>query len=256
MSTLVNGVEALDAPVLKTQLFIGQNSNNYWIGRVESLDEEHKDLIQQETEILRGKVYSKLGYIALDQLDHRGAERDIYDEKSVHFAVIEKIQNGKEEFTRVIGTSRLIKKYSADGKLPIEKYFPEIFEAHPIYIGDVEVSRLIARHESDRTQHKVAASLIRAMTYYSYSKGIEADFCIIEKPLMKLLNSMGVPTEILGESKDIPEQGGTLLPVKIEAVKVLDSMRSIDIGKTAMQRFFLRSKVDSGEGFYDESFSR
>ena len=73
---------------------------------------------------------------------------------------------------------------------------------------------------------------------------------------MKLLNSMGVPTEILGEVKDIPEQGGILFPVKIEAEKVLESMRSIEIGKTAMQRFFIQSKADGGEGFYDESFSR
>ncbi|MBX4201814.1 GNAT family N-acetyltransferase, partial [Candidatus Saccharibacteria bacterium] len=223
MSTIAPGIKS-SSPEINSRLFEGQNGNNFWIGRIATLDSIEGQNIYDATSVLRANVYSSLGFIPQENIDNLGRELDKDDARSVHFAVVESplLPDGKTYGrANVIGTSRLINKNSPDYQLPIEHHFPEAFEVQPASTGTVEVSRLIVRHDNSRTQRTVALALIRAMTHYSIAEKIEADYCMVEAPLLRLLNGSGIPTAILGETKKVAELGGDLIPVKIEAFPLL-----------------------------------
>lgn len=252
MSTLTPG-ENINHPEADLGVFNGQ-PENFWVGRIATASKKDRRNIFESAAIFRGGVYLNLGYVSPEQVDELGREIDSDDSRSIHFSAIERIPGVNPNNSRIIGTSRLILKDSAHNRLPIEKYFPEIFKDLPAAVGTVEVSRLIAHHEDGRIQHRTALSLIRAMTHFSINRGIKADYCMVEEPLLRFLNSQAIPTEVIGKPKEITEQGGILFPVKIEPGKVIENVSSSDLGKTALKKFFLNGSKNGGEGHYDESF--
>lgn len=242
-------------PEIETQIFT-KRPEPYWVSRISGAENIDRDKIFEASARLRGNVYLNLHYVSPEQVDEKGREIDRDDLRSIHFSVLERAENGSGERSRVIGTSRLILKDSEHNKLPIEKYFPELFESSPAALGTVEVSRLISQHENPRIQHLTAMALIRAMTHFSIDRNIGADYCMVEEGLLRFLNSQAIPTEILGQPKEVEEQGGVLYPVKIEPAKVLINVTSSELGKTALKQFFLNGIANLGEDYYEEGFLR
>ncbi|HET9850204.1 MAG TPA: GNAT family N-acyltransferase [Candidatus Saccharimonadales bacterium] len=248
MSTLEPREQSLEigAPV-----FNGQ-PEDYWVGRIETADPALRQSLFDAAAKLRGQAYLELGYVSPDRVDHKGREIDDDDARSIHFTALERLSDGT---SRIVGNSRLITKDSLDNPLPIERYFPEAFADNPIQPGFVEVSRLIAVHENPRLRHKIALALIRSMIKHTVPMGIHESYCIVEDPLLRLLNSIGIPAEPLGEPKFIPDQNGLLKPVRMEHVRSIDPEYMEQIGKTAMRNFFFDGGHGS-DGFYDDSFIR
>ncbi|MBA3757441.1 hypothetical protein H0X09_01075 [Candidatus Saccharibacteria bacterium] len=252
MSTLAPN-DKIHNPEINLGVFNGQ-LENYWVGRIATANMKDRGRIFEAAAIFRGDVYLNLGYVSPEQVDELGREIDSDDSRSIHFSVMERIPGSDPNNSRIIGTSRLILKDSPHNQLPIEYYFPEVFQRSPAPVGTVEVSRLIAHHEDGRIQYRTALSLIRAMTHFSINRGIKADYCMVEEPLLRFLNSQAIPTEIMGESKEITEQGGVLFPVKIEPSKIIKNVSSSSLGKTALKNFFLNGRKNGGEGYYDGNF--
>jgi N-acyl-L-homoserine lactone synthetase len=192
-------------------------------------------------------------YLSSDHLDHEGRETDEFDKRSDHFAVVENV-SATRGLARIVGSIRLIRKTSENDIFPIEEYFPKIF-SDLLPVNTSEVSRFIARYPEDPNyqQHLVSLSLIRAATLHGINEEIENYYCVVEKPLLKLLEKIGIPLEVIGDSKEIPEQGGTLWPIKIRGKEVLESVERDDNGGISLKEFFVNEKSNNGLGYFDES---
>lgn len=240
-------------PRVSVEQFAEHPEAAFWIGKtaVGGLvvnDEFFAGLAQ-----FRANVYvHKLGFLPEDTLDEQGRELDADDYRSLNVAVVEQFDTDEGKAARIVGSGRLIRKDTEENVLPVEHYFPEIFTDGAIPVGDVEVSRFISQHPDRMTQHKVALAIIRAMTFNALEQKAET-YCLIEKPLVGLLQFIGIPLELLAEAKDVPEYGGVLYPVRIKPQDVLDSVTSDKSGAIGLQEFFNRESNSLGEGFYPET---
>lgn len=232
----------------------------FWIGRVaassvvfpeaESPNSAYLDALGH----FRANVYvHEKNYLDPSVLDEYGREFDEYDSRSTQFVVIENIHESNMA-PRMVGSIRMIQKESQDDLYPIEKYFPELFD-EPIDVDSAEVSRFIASYPEDKRfmQHVIALALIRAATLFAVKEGISSYYCIIEEPLYKSLNNIGIPLETLGESKYIPEQGGTLYPICIKAKEIINSVTTDKTGSIVLRDFFEQEIGSGGEGYYPTS---
>lgn len=238
------------------EIFNSHTDSAFWVGKVAIGSSVIKPVYYDGLSRLRAKVYvDEMHFLTSEHLDTFGRESDQDDARSAHFAVIENASLENNNSARVVGSARLILKGESDKALPIESYFPEIFNGNPLKAKSIEVSRFIARHENRQTQHTIALSLIRAMTLYSVASNVKAAYCIIEAPLLNLLTSIGIPIEMLGGSKDIEEYGGVLSPVKINPYEIIDSIRRDMTGKIALRMFFKEETPNEGVGFYPKSLT-
>lgn len=245
----------LGVPV-SAEMFANHPDSAFWIGQVAMGNTVIKPIYYDGLSRLRAKVYvDEMHFLTAEHLDTFGRESDEDDARSAHFAVIENASSQNSNSATVVGSARLILKGDNDKPLPIENYFPEVFQGNPLENGSIEVSRFIARHENRQTQHTVALALIRAMTHYSINANLKEAYCIIETPLLNLLTSIGVPIEMLGGSKEIDEYGGVLFPVKINPYEIIDSIRRDMTGKIALRRFFKEEIPNQGVGFYPNSLT-
>lgn len=237
---------------VSAEIFESHPEAAFWIGKIANLgasgvgESEYANALGR----FRANVYvHELAYLDEDVVDVMGRELDEYDERSIQFAVVE---NGRTEgdASRIVGSLRLITKESPENLYPIEKYFPELFE-EPIGTNSAEVSRFIARYPGDKfMKHVISLSLIRAATLYADREQIESYYCIIEDPLLGLLKKIGIPLEAIGESKNIPEQGGVLHPIRINSQKILDSVTVDKTGNIMLEDFFKQELGSGGEGYY------
>jgi len=242
-------------PVVSPEIFKGHEDSSFWLGRVATGNDISRPDYYDALMKFRGNVYvTELEFLSEDHLDEKGREIDEYDQYSIEFMAVENVKE-EDDLARVVASGRLITKENPDTPLPIEHFFPEVFDGKPLPDNAVEVSRFIARHKEDSTQHALALSIIRAMTHYSVDTQVEADYCIIEKPLIKLLGSIGLPMDVLGEPKNIPEYGGTLYPIRINPYKIIDSVTKDKTGNILLKRFFSREAENKGEGFYPTSLT-
>lgn len=238
------------------EIFASHADSAFWVGKVAMGSTVIKPVYYDGLSRLRAKVYvDEMHFLTPEHLDTFGRESDQDDARSAHFAVIENASLENNNSARVVGSARLILKGENDRTLPIENYFPEIFNGNPLEAKSIEVSRFIARHENRQTQHTIALALIRAMTHYSIDANLKEAYCIIETPLLNLLTSIGVPIEMLGGSKEIDEYGGVLFPVRINPYEIIDSIRRDITGKIALRRFFKEEIPNKGVGFYPKSLT-
>ena len=251
MTTTDIGYDARIGIPVPAEIFANHPDSAFWIGKVAMGNTVIKPVYYDGLSRLRAKVYvDEMHFLTAENLDTFGRESDQDDARSAHFAVIENASSQNSGSARVVGSARLILKGTNNKSLPIESYFPEVFEGNPLEDGSIEVSRFIARHENRQTQHTIALALIRAMTHYSIDANLKSAYCIIETPLLNLLTSIGVPIEMLGGSKEIDEYGGVLFPVKINPYEIIDSIRQDMTGKIALKRFFQEEIPNQGIGFY------
>lgn len=144
---------------------------------------------------LRYKVYC-LERNYLDSNDcPNGAEKDIYDNYSVHFLAFDTDKN------KIVGTSRLI--LNSPLGFPIEKEWDlseAIKSTKDIRNKIVEISRFIIALEN-RGDHFITLSLGGEMYRYCKRNGIEIVYAIMDLPILKMLIGFGFPFKILSESK-------------------------------------------------------
>ena len=92
------------------------------------------------------------------------------------------------------------------------------------------------------------------MAFASSDMGVSTDYCIIEKPLLDMLNFVGIPVVELGEPKDVPEQNGVLYPVVINPHTILE--QASDPAFETLNMYFANERPFNGQGFYPESLTR
>lgn len=235
-------------PEVSDYIFQESLQSNFWVGKVAVGDVVCEPDYYDALTRLRGRVYTSLGFIDRDDLDSEGRDIDADDKRSVNFAVLENQLNDPGT-ARVVGSGRLICKDQIDLPLPIEKFFPEIFQDEPLSSSSVEISRLISRHPDNMTQHLVGLSVMRALTRYGLDTGKTMSYCIIEKPLLKLLKYIGIPVEPMGPAKDVPEYGGILYPVRLNPFEIDGSVTRDKSGSVLLRQFF-DDGDNRGQGYY------
>lgn len=255
MINALNNILQTPGPEVSADIFQGHEEATYWIGEVSSLGltplPEYYDALTK----FRAETYLHLGFLATDAVDSEGRDIDVDEARSTNFAVVKKYPNDLTTGSRtsLVGSGRLIHKGMTGASLPIEQSFPEIFDKTPISDNSVEVSRFISRDTVDIVRHMVSLSVIRALTFSSTEASVDKDYCMIEKPLFRLLDMIGIPLKIMGEPKDIPNQGGILYPIEINPYQVLESVKTDKYKIIDLKNFF--DDKGRGVGFYKEDLN-
>lgn len=160
---------------------------------------------------LRRKVYvDQTGQLAESELQDDGTDRDVDDARSVTFGVFENHRDG----VRVLGVSRLILR-GETRPLPIEEFCPDVFSPGELTARSVEVSRVIARHESAPMQDVVQWHLFALMLAYIANHGLERTFAIIEPWLERHLKGV-IAIDRIGEPRYVEHYLDFNLPIEID----------------------------------------
>lgn len=175
---------------------------------------------------LRARVYVNKGFVKPSELDEKGTELDENDERSVHFAILERIAS-VDSLARVVGNMRLIvKSYANDDALPVEYYYPEVFRGRAP-IGSTEVSRLICRHEDSTVQAALKWPLFIAGLKYVDKNNLGPVYGLLEPALASSLVMQRVPVAQLAAAKYVPAINATKQPVEIDVSRLKDVVDSI-----------------------------
>ena len=160
----------------------------------------------------RGRVYViERNFRDPDVLDLRGGETDEFDPHSVHFLASDGATG------QLIGCVRSIAV--PDGEFPLQHHFPTALERSGIDGQScVEVSRFIADHDSFRVRRTTSLLLIRSVVRDCIARNRSHTIFIVEEPFARWLGRLGVPVELIGEYKEIPEEHGVLAPIAVNAV--------------------------------------
>jgi N-acyl-L-homoserine lactone synthetase len=205
---------------------------------------------------LRARVYiDEKGFLTEAERDEHGLESDADDARAVHFAVVE--NQGEAAPPLVVGTSRLILKVGSaddgDNRLPVEKYFPEVFDGSPAPDRSVEVSRFIARHPDKRTQRLISLSLMRAMVDWTRTHLHRPGYAIVEESLASMLDAMDLPYTKLADPKLLPRYQTENMPIQLEPDEILRRSRpDLHVGSAAARSFF--RDAPQSIGYFDKTF--
>lgn len=162
---------------------------------------------------LRANVYMEKGFVTLDELDEKGTELDYDDRRSIHFAVYER--TAVASLARVVANMRLIIKGDEQSPLPLEKFFPEVFEDSHAPCSSTEVSRLIAQHEDRHIQAILKWPLFAAGLKYVQQNNLGPVYGLLAPDLAQGLSDQGVPIDVIAEEKYIADINATKQPVEI-----------------------------------------
>jgi len=237
-------------PMVPFDIFEERPDFKFWLGRIEEIQSE--ELLLNAIGLFRKNVYiEEMQFLPDDAVDDNGLEFDADDKRSTQFVVIENVSTEHDKLARLVGYGRLILKRTVGDYLPIEKQFPELFteEAKP---GSAEVSRFISRHEDGVVQHTIGLSVMRAMVHYGFKNNFGPGYFEIEQPLLRLLDSIGLPLTRLGQSKEVNEPGGkrSLYPISIDPSLILQSVTKDVHNNIILRSFFEQESVNDGIGYY------
>lgn len=150
---------------------------------------------------LRANVYiNQMAFLENSERQTDGTEWNTDDERSSHYVVLEKRLGGEALFA----CARLIEKQT-DEPLPIEEFFPDIFQDSPASLGSVEVSRFIARHERAIYNLDATARLLAAMANDVNEHHLGPVHAIVEPHFERTLAHRGLVVERISEPRWIPE---------------------------------------------------
>ncbi len=159
---------------------------------------------------LRRRVYvDQTGQLDASELQPDGTDRDADDARSITFGVFENHRSG----VRVLGVSRLIIR--GEQELPVEEFCPDSFAPGELTPKSVEVSRVIARHESAAVQDLVQWHLFAVMLAYVASHRLERTFAIIEPWLERHLRSI-IAIAAIGEPRYVEHYLDYNVPIEID----------------------------------------
>lgn len=207
-------------PIVDTRLFDGHETAHLAVGIVAVGDLVVPGLAREfhAYSLLRGNVYVKQKhYMPEEQLNDDGTESDGDDRRSVHFAVVENLSGS----SRMVGAMRLIIKCEDDAEpLPIEAHYPEAFISGPAPILGVECSRVIARHQSMKTQYIIKWSLFNAGIQHNMQRGLGPVYGAVEPVMARSLRIEGMPLSELAEAKFVQEFNSKKLPILIDMAEL------------------------------------
>ena len=233
-------------PEIASNVFADHQDSRFAVGLVAIGD---KVIPGREEELLgylrlRAKVYAEQNsIISKDLILADGTERDKDDFRSAHFCVIENAANNP----RVIGAMRLIvKSHENPELLPIEEFFPEVFEANPAQELSTEVSRYICRHEIQKVQNGLKWLLYAAGLSYVINNKLGPTYALIEQPLERGLKASGVPVSRIGDPKYIEEYNSENFPVSIDTEALARRMNVQNPGMIASAKAAVEDFVYSG----------
>lgn len=208
-------------PVVESSVFQGHEAARFAVGTI-ALGDTIVNGFESEFQgvaDLRARVYLEKGFVRSSDLDENGTELDTHDMRSVHFAVLERITS-VDTLARVVGNMRLIVKDSAnDSALPVEEYYPEVFQ-EDAPLGSTEVSRLICRHEDSTVQAALKWPLFIAGLKYVDKNDLGPVYGLLEPVLASSLVMQRVPVTPLAEEKYIDSINATKQPVEINVAKL------------------------------------
>ncbi|UBH06527.1 hypothetical protein K8P10_002038 [Leucobacter sp. Psy1] len=160
---------------------------------------------------LRRKVYvDQTGQLDESDIQEDGTDRDADDARSVAFAIFE----NHEEGVRVVGVSRLIIRGEGT-PLPVEDFCPDSFTSVPLDARSVEVSRVIARHETAVVQDLIQWHLFAVMLAYIANHDLGRTFAIIEPWLERHLQGI-ISISRIGEPRYVEHYLDFNLPIEID----------------------------------------
>lgn len=180
---------------------------------------------------LRRKVYvDQTGQLDASDIQEDGTDRDSDDARSITFAVFENHAAG----VRVIGVSRLIVR-GDDTPLPVEEFCPESFAPGEVTPFSVEVSRVIARHETAVLQDVVQLHLFALMLAYITEHRYDRTFAIIEPWLERHLKGV-LEIHRIGEPTYVEHYLDYNLPIEVSIAASTDKVDSRSAGYIAGYR--------------------
>lgn len=198
-------------PWFRSEIFRGHEDAQFAVGMLAEGGRTKYDEAMRAYYKLRANVYvHQTQMLDFDHVDINGGERDEDDGRSIHMGIIENM--GDEQ--RMVGSMRLIVK--GDQPLPIELYFPEVFDGNPAPSSSCEVSRFIARHEDHGTQDSFRAPLFMQALAEIICHNMGPTYGIIEPYLRRLLKAKRVKFQDLGEPVFLPAYNEINQPVVID----------------------------------------
>ncbi|HSX42873.1 MAG TPA: hypothetical protein VLF59_02190 [Candidatus Saccharimonadales bacterium] len=238
-------------PSVDSNLFSGHEESRFALGIV-AIGDEIVPGRKNEAHaygLLRGNVYARQQrYMSEDELQADGTEWDKDDSRSVHFAAFE----NTGEDVRAIGSMRLVVKanriarapmfdelmrkitgYSlpspheigTEEPLPIETHYPDAFPNGPAPRPSVEASRLISRHEDNRTQRTVNWMLLGGVASYILAKELGDCYGVVKPSLSRSFRIGGMPATELGEAEFIPEYNSSKMPIQIDIPRFVERLQ-------------------------------
>jgi N-acyl-L-homoserine lactone synthetase len=169
--------------------------------------------IQEAYLKLRTNVYvTQTGMLSNEVVRQDGTELDEDDERSTHFVVFENRNLGK---VAVVAHMRLIEKKD-ENILPIEKFFPEVFEDSAAPEKSVEVSRFIVSHNEIQQAKVITREMMSAGLAHVVLNELGPVFGVVEPLFERSLKRMGVPVNRIAEPKLVPEYNDKNLGLKID----------------------------------------
>ncbi|UOQ60694.1 GNAT family N-acetyltransferase [Leucobacter rhizosphaerae] len=170
---------------------------------------------------LRRRVYvDQTGQLDASELNEDGTDRDDDDARSVTFAVFE----NHEEGVRVVGVARLIVRGDTV-PLPVEEFCPESFGPGDVTASCVEVSRVIARHETAVLQDVIQYHLFAMMLAYISKHQHERTFAIIEPWLERHLVGV-LAIQRIGEPTYVEHYLDYNLPIEVDIPASIDKVNT------------------------------
>lgn len=168
---------------------------------------------------LRRKVYvDQTGQLDVSDIQEDGTDRDADDARAITFAVFENHEAG----VRVIGVARLIVRGDTRA-LPVEEFCPGSFTPGDVTSESVEVSRVIARHETAVLQDVVQLHLFALMLAYISEHRFDRTFAIIEPWLERHLKGVLVVHRI-GEPTYVEHYLDYNLPIEVSIQDSIDKV--------------------------------
>lgn len=221
-------------PTIKSNVFErpGSEGLNFALGMVANqgrVARGHSDTFYGALQ-LRGRVYHEKGFVALSDLDGPDTRAEIpdYDDmRSAHFVILERTLAPSK--ARLVGNMRLDIKGKNDNRLPIETYFPEVFEAEEARERSAEVTRLVLRHENAAMQSVLKWTLFLAGLRFVDERGLGPVFGVVEEKFASSLTTQQVPIKALAEKKYIADINAEKQPIEIDVPRLREVMGSLSI---------------------------
>lgn len=162
---------------------------------------------------LRAGVYAyQTNMIDHGLVDNDGTEHDQDDERSIHFAIVENLGQAQ----RIVAAMRLIKKQGNLQPLPIEDYFPDVFEESPAPESSIEVSRYICRHPNKQIQRMIKWPLYASALADIIANDHAPTYAVIEPFLARDFRMHKVPFSEIAPPKFVPEYNDDNLGIAID----------------------------------------
>ncbi len=174
---------------------------------------------------LRKKVYvDQTGQLAESDLQDDGTDRDPDDARSVTFAVLENHESG----VRILGVARLILR--GDSRpLPVEEFCPDVLAPGDLTGRSVEVSRVIARHETAALQNLVQSHLFALMLAYLSAHELDRTFAILEPWLERHVKGVLAISRI-GEVRYVEHYLDYNVPIEIDIAASIEKVNAHNAG--------------------------